>query len=340
MSRRQIIFIHIVFWTLDCIAYGNSAYGDFESISFLYSFIPQRILDVSVFYLCYFSISSKRYSIKKNILYIFSILLFICFYSYPYGYVVSYIDSHFIDTSLVFDEIIMLNYRTGIVNLFTMAVFGTFLKFTILWYNITIRQKEIEKQSIVNELALLKAQINPDFFFDTLNSIESFIGIDLNKTLQLIDKLSDTMSYILYESSVEKIDIKKEIDFIKGYIELQKIKYNYPDNIKLTINDNFPNIMIPPLLFIPYIENSFKHKNNLSSFSEINIYLNILKDRIDFSVSNYFKNSDKSKRESIEIEFKNIRRRLDLLFNKNYNLEVTQNDNHYVIKLNLSLKDI
>jgi two-component system, LytTR family, sensor kinase len=339
MNKKQIILIHIVFWTLDCIAYVTAAYQDNSDFLFLYSFIARRILDASLFYLCYFIVSSKLYSFKNITIYVISFLIFIGLYSILYGYISANISIHFINPKLIFGDIFGIYYRTGIVNLFTMFVFGTFLKITILWYNANLKQKEIEKENIKNELASLRAQINPHFFFNTLNNIKSFASINSDKTLHIIDKLSETMSYILYESAIEKINFEKEIEFIRNYLELQKIRYDNPNYIEFRIRGEYSNLLIPPLLFIPFIENAFKHGDKLAPSPGIKINFNIEKNKIFFQISNYLKNDDGIKRTKGGFGLANIRRRLDLLFVKNYNLEIINHSNQFNVKLLINYYD-
>jgi len=333
MNKKQIIVIHIVFWTLDCLAYGTAVYQDNSGFLFLYSFIVRRILDASMFYLCYFIVSPKLYSFKNITIYVISFLIFIGLYSILYGYINASISIHFVNPQLILGDIIAGYYRTGIVNLFTMFVFGTFLKITILWYNAGLKQNEIEKENIKNELAILKAQINPHFFFNTLNNIKSFASINSDKTLHIIDKLSETMSYILYESAVDKISFEKEIEFIKNYLELQRIRYDNPDYFELKINGDSLNILIPPLLFIPFIENAFKHGDKLAQSPGIKIYFNIEANKILFEISNYLKSDGGLKESKGGFGLTNIKRRLELLFDKNYNLEINNHSNQFNVKL-------
>ncbi len=333
MKKNQIIVIHLVFWTLDCLAYSTATFLDYPSYLFLFIFISRRILDASFFYLCYFIVSSKLYSFKNISIYVISFLIFIGLYSLLYGYITAYIGIHFVEPEWKFDDIYGSYFRTGIVNLFTMFVFGTFLKITILWYNAGLKQNEIEKENIKNELAMLKAQINPHFFFNTLNNIKSFASINSDKTLHIIDKLSETMSYILYESAVDKISFEKEIEFIKNYLELQRIRYDNPDYFELKINGDSLNILIPPLLFIPFIENAFKHGDKLAPSPGIKIYFNIEANKIFFEISNYLKSDGGLKESKGGFGLTNIKRRLELLFDKNCNLEINNHSNQFNVKL-------
>jgi two-component system, LytTR family, sensor kinase len=338
MNRKQIIIIHIAFWILALFVYGISAYHNFSGFQFLYVYIPRRILDASCFYLSYFIVSPKLYTFKNVVIYICLFLVFISLYSLLYGYILSYMTTHFINSALYPFTLFTSNYLGAISNLTSFFVFGTFLKFTILWYNGTIKQKELEKQNIANELALLRAQINPHFFFNTLNNIKSFASINSDKTLYIIDKLSDTMSYILYESSVEKIDVEKEIDFIKGFVELQKIRYNDPNYIELNISGDFSGIIVPPLLFIPFIENAFKHGDKLATSPGIKINFLMENNKIFFSTFNYIKSENGIKKLQGGFGLNNIKRRLDLLFDKNYNLEILNDNNQFIVKLNIVIK--
>ncbi|MEN8249189.1 MAG: sensor histidine kinase, partial [Bacteroidota bacterium] len=134
-----------------------------------------------------------------------------------------------------------------------------------------------QKEKVEAELMALKNQINPHFLFNSLNSIYSLVLKKNENAPEALIKLSDSMRYIIYESDNEKVELKKEIDFVTNYIELQKLRISEKDTINFTMPDEIGAQMIAPLLFIPIVENCFKHGikgETASSFVDIGIYIN------------------------------------------------------------------
>jgi|WetSurMetagenome_2_1015567.scaffolds.fasta_scaffold94295_2 two-component system, LytTR family, sensor kinase len=342
MNKKQIIKFHIGFWILVnaiLLLVLLMSFNETDNLNiFLCYYILDRIFTVTIFYLFYFIVSTKVINTKKKVLYIISGVIILLIFSIPSSYFLAFA-TYIISNKIDIYQRFKLYYPQELINLFLFAVLGTLFKFIFISYDALLKQKELEKHNISNELALLRAQINPHFFFNTLNNIKSFASINSEKTLHIVDKLSETMSYILYESAIEKINFEKEIEFIRNYLELQKIRYDNPNYIEFKINGEYSNLLIPPLLFIPFIENAFKHGNKLAPSPGIKINFNIEKNKIFFEINNYLKDDDGIKRTKGGFGLINIRRRLDLLFDKNYNLEINNQSNQFNIKLLINYYD-
>ena len=147
-------------------------------------------------------------------------------------------------------------------------------------------QKELEKEKLNSELAFLKNQISPHFFFNTLNNIYSLISINAEDSQKAVLKLSKLMRYLLYESEHGNTKLSNEIDFMNNYIDLMKLRMS--DKIKLSVSfpEKYDDINIPPLLFIPFIENAFKHGISYREKSFIDISMQAEKDSISFRCAN------------------------------------------------------
>jgi LytS/YehU family sensor histidine kinase len=206
--------------------------------------------------------------------------------------------------------------------------------------DIEIKLQEAEKQKVMSELKVLKAQLNPHFLFNALNNIYSLSLENNPKTPGIILKLSELMNYILYESRAEKVPVKKEIEFIRNYIELEKSRYEDSIQVSFSSDDNnFENLQIAPLLFIPFIENAFKHcgngNNNIPKIDIIfdSSYLPLLSIRVmntkDCSVL------DKTKNKGVGLE--NVKQRLELIYHNRYNLLITENESGFLVDLAIKL---
>ncbi len=208
------------------------------------------------------------------------------------------------------------------------------------WYreSYLARQQIAEQQAA--ELKYLKAQINPHFLFNTLNNLYGLSLESSKKVPDMILKLSDILSYSLYESSVNQIILEKEIDLINDFIALEKERYSNRISINMSTADNITyQEHIAPLLFMPLIENAFKHGVKESTETvEIDIALKKKEGYLSFSVVNDFAAIEESKTHS-GIGLQNLRRRLDILYPDNYELETEAINTRYHALIKIPFDD-
>lgn len=198
------------------------------------------------------------------------------------------------------------------------------------------RLKELEKHNLQTELEYLKHQINPHFFMNTLNNIHALIDLDSEKAKDTVLELSKMMRYILYEAASPSVPLSKEIQFLNNYIELMKLRYTNQIEILVSIPKDIPNVLIPPLLFISFVENAFKHGVSYQHSSFIHISMDIEANKLRYLVSNSnFENAAKQ-RQGIGLE--NVRKRLDLLYEHNYTLDIQCKENEYHVLLLIPLQ--
>jgi hypothetical protein len=223
-----------------------------------------------------------------------------------------------------------------IVFSYLVVGFNTAVKFV---FKRQAEEKDIEKQRNIHlqtELSFLKNQVSPHFFMNTLNNIHSLIDYDSEIAKESIITLSKLMRHILYDSQGDKISLKKEMEFIRNYVELMKLRNSDKVKITLEIPDNFSDKMIPPLLFTSYIENAFKHGISFQIDSYINIQFNITSDQLVFNIEN--SNASNLKENGhIGIGIENSRKRLDLIYGKNYKLEIENKVESFKVNLTLAL---
>ena len=203
------------------------------------------------------------------------------------------------------------------------------------------RQKELEKEKLNSELAFLKNQISPHFFFNTLNNIYSLIGIDGPTAQESVLKLSKLMRYLLYESENGETMISCEIDFMNNYIDLMKLRLSSKVELSVNFPKEFADFSIPPLLFIPFIENAFKHGITYRNWSFINISLKLENDQIIFSAENSVgKSSQTGDLQHSGIGLENVQKRLGLLFPDNHELKIEQDETIFRVQLFIQKKKL
>jgi LytS/YehU family sensor histidine kinase len=217
------------------------------------------------------------------------------------------------------------------------SILGCLSKVSFIWYKNQVKQRETEKQNISNELAMLRAQVNPHFLFNTLNNIKSLVMDLPSKAIVSTGKLINIMNYMFFESSIDKVPFENEIAHINNYLDLERIRFSNPDYIDFKISGDYSGIMIPPLIFMPFIENTFKHGDKLKPAPGIFIKFDITKSNILFEIKNFIKENYVMHNKKSGFGLTNIKRRLDLLFGNKYELLITSENNDFKVKLNLNI---
>jgi sensor histidine kinase YesM len=233
--------------------------------------------------------------------------------------------------------------KRPLVEPFNMAIFfmvytvGTCVAVIQRWLKTEEHRKETESEKLNTELSFLKSQINPHFFFNTLNNIYSLAIVKSEKTAPAVMKLSSIMRYILTETNNNFVPLQNEVDFTKNYIELQQVRLTEKTTVNFDVVGEVDNRNIAPLLFIPFVENAFKYGISTKSTSEINIHIESVDDKIIFSSSNYIVKSENNMLENTGIGINNVKRRLELMYSDKHVLTNTIKDNIYYVHLEISI---
>ena len=199
-------------------------------------------------------------------------------------------------------------------------------------------QEEMEKAKLNAELALLKNQISPHFFFNTLNNIYSLSTINPEDSRTAILKLSKMMRYLLYDSEDGDTKLSDEIELMTNYIDLMKLRLEENYNLRVKVPDKYEDFRIPPLLFIPFIENAFKHGVSFREDSFIDISMATFDNTIIFRSFNSISGTVAvTGLESSGIGLNNVRKRLDLLFPGKHNLQLNKTESTFEVLLKIQV---
>lgn len=199
------------------------------------------------------------------------------------------------------------------------------------------RLNAIDTEKTKADLQLLRTQINPHFLFNVLNTIYGQAIIKSEHTADSIAKLSDLMRYSLIEANGSKVNLDKEMAYLENYITLQKLRLTEKTKVDFQIKGDTKNLMIPPMLFIPFIENAFKYGVSNEVPTTIKILVEVVNKQISLLVENS-KVPNKSKvAESHQIGIKNVKNRLDLIYDDQYTLNIKETATHYNVQLLISL---
>lgn len=196
-------------------------------------------------------------------------------------------------------------------------------------------KERLARENIEAEMYYLKYQINPHFLMNTLNNIHALIDIDADSAKRCLIELSGMMRYVVYESAVDQMPLRKDIQFIEEYIELMRIRYshdidicfNYPDNLPLTVT-------VPPLILIVFVENAFKHGVSRHNKSYIHINIEVVDGTIVVNFENSVYQSHSNSRKA-GIGLDNVRRRLEHIYSDRHSLNIEESSEKYRVTLKI-----
>lgn len=337
MNKTGSVFLHSSVWifVLSLLVFISSRNGSLEEsiVIFLYF----GLLNIAIFYINYLYILPEYLNSRRYLGCALSIVFLLLFSG-----VVKYgLASFFSDIVLIRGrnhqyQINFWEYYLGSVftGLF-FIILSTTSKFAVDWFINEKIRKNLENEKLSAELAFLRSQINPHFLFNSLNNIYSLAYQHSEKTSEAILKLSEIMRYMLQESNEPKVELSREIRYLENYIELQKLRFKGGPYVHMNVRGDDLKQYIAPLILIAFVENAFKHGVISDPFFPVTIDIIVEKGRLTFFVRN--KKGIQNKDETSGIGLNNVKRRLDLLYSGNYELEVTEDNIMYNCKLNLDL---
>jgi len=323
---------HLVFWVLSVYAIGN--YFSISSIFKFIDFFYAALFHIPLLFLVYINLRLliPRFLEKgKYIFYVLSVVLLLAatygLHEFTFEVLLPILPTEFYMVSFTEWQVLITIF--GIY-----LVLTTLIKLSKSWY--VLQQVEKEKLSI--ELNSLKAQVNPHFLFNSLNSIYSQALAKSEHTAETVLELSNLLRYMLYEVGDDLVPLSKEVEMLENYIELQKLRVEDSAHVSFHFKGNIEDVRIAPLLVFPLVENAFKHGlKGDSNDAYVKISLEIRDEQIYFDVRNNIgKVDDMEKGKYGGIGLENVSRRLELIYAGNYQMDITTKENEYRVKLILS----
>ncbi len=336
--RPLIIKIHLIFWGLVLLVLAVScisAMSDNNPADVFWGYFIRVFFRVFVFYSFYLTLPQNFIGVKKIFVFIVPGLLFLGLITLLFNYFFLNALTYLTGKTFTSEEYKFMYFDLLISN-FNYAVLGTLFRAAKEWYIKFTNKALLERQNVSNKLALLRAQVDPHFLFNTLNNINSFIQQDPVMASCSIKKLKSILKYMLAEASSPEVFLEQEIDLINNYIDLQKVRYADPRFIEFNIEGNFTGVAFPPLLFMPFIENAFKHGKKEKECPGIIINISINKDRICFNTVNFISANNNIPSAKGGFGLKNIKQRLDLLFHNNYILDISNSNEKFLVYMEIN----
>ena len=198
--------------------------------------------------------------------------------------------------------------------------------------------KERETEHLKTELSFLRSQVSPHFMFNVLNNMVALARKKSDELEPSLIKLSSLLRYMLYETDEDKVLLEREVEYLQSYIDLQKQRFGRNIKINISFQQLQGSYTIEPMLLIPFVENAFKHGSGMITNAEIDINLEVKEGILQFRVKNKFNDAVVETRDKTSgIGLANVKRRLDLLYNKAYSLNIEKKDEWFNVLLEINL---
>ena len=347
----NIKVLHVIAW-ISYFIILNMFFSSILSVgSTLFKSTYTVIIHIILFYFNSQILIPKILYNKKYFLYLISILLLIIIAISIFYFIQNHFDlfdkmmlkrralsPNFIEKGKIANEYSFL--RRSIFRNFS-TVFAVLLLSTVsrlLMNKIQDDQKTInlKNEHLLSEMKFLKSQINPHFLFNSLNNIYSLVQSKDDIAPSMLIKLSEMLRYMLYECNDDFVVIEKEIQYINNFIVLQQLKTEFPQKIVFDYSQVNNSTKIPPLLLIPFVENSFKHSNveDINN-GQVNIIIESTQNSIEFKMSNTIPKTRINKDKTGGIGLENVKRRLELYYNKRYSLDINKTEKEFTVNLSI-----
>lgn len=223
------------------------------------------------------------------------------------------------------------------LSLIIPIVFAVVLKVSERWFKVEAEKKEMEKSKLQSELKHLKYQLQPHFFFNSLNNIYSLVDLSPEKAKETIHSLGKLMRYLLYESNTEKIELRREVEFLENYIELMRLRSSENVKVEKQFSEIPPQLKVAPLLFVSLIENAFKHGVSSTEQSDIYFSLSVEENKINFLSKNKSFPKTQKDRSGSGIGLENLRKRLELLYIDSHKLKIEEKEGLFIVELTIEI---
>ena len=200
-----------------------------------------------------------------------------------------------------------------------------------------LQNEKLAKQNLQSELALLKNQINPHFLFNTLNNIDSLIKSNTEKASETLVKLSDILRYMIYDTNVAMVQLSSEINHVESYIALQRLQFANRELVSITVQGNPGNIQVAPMLFIPFVENAFKHCTDKGTPAAIRIAFTMDDNSVKFESANLSDQAQRINKDGASgVGLSIVRRRLELLYPGRHTLSIKEENDTFIVTLSIN----
>jgi LytS/YehU family sensor histidine kinase len=291
------------------------------------------ILPISFYYLNYYKLIPLFYLQKKNINYVLSVIA-----SLIILILTTKIFTYLSDNQNEFDAKPLFPFVGHSLFLFIVVLFVSLgLRMNSEWKKAEEEIIKIEKEKLNVELSYLKAQINPHFLFNSLNSIYSLAIIKSDHTAEAVMKLSNLMRYVVLDVNIPFVSLDKELGYIENFIEISRLRLAENNQIDFQFSGDTEGLLIAPFILVPFVENAFKHGTSAIDPMKIKIEASLVKNRLYFKANNSKPAKHFENQLTTGVGIENTRKRLEMIYKKNYTLTILETENTFEVSLTLLL---
>ena len=339
------LMLHLAFWAVYVTFFGllYGSYIDDYYRAFMVELVELPFKMGLVYFNMYYLM--PRYLLEKRYLEFFVYLLLLMG---AIGAIMQFVILPFIvhpffcTPSCTGDKLTVFRFIKNMVNINYVVAISAVIALLRNWYSHQKAAQSLVQDKLEAELKVLKAQIHPHFLFNTLNSLYSLTLKKSDNAPEVVLKLSGLMDYMLHDANAAKVPLDKELDYIKNYIALERIRYGERVDVQFTQTGSTSGKQIAPLLLLPFVENAFKHGVSTETKNAwIRIDVKVTEDKLVLLVENCNCN-DKATTNAHDmasgIGLKNLRRRLELLYEGKYELEMEDEQDSYAARLELNFE--
>jgi two-component system, LytTR family, sensor kinase len=333
MKMPLKIIIHVLYWfvfSMFSIVFSSDCAFNWQ---YIHSLTPHFLINLTwaviVFYLFYFYFIRffERKRLSRYLLYSMLTSISLTVLMLP-------LHKFFYSGFDVFDYRHLLPPMAGT---FFIAQCGSLVRGFENWFSDIQLKNDLENRNLRNELELLRSQINPHFLFNALNNIDSLIHTNPKMASDSLVTLSAMMRYMIYETRTDEVSLDKELQYIRNYIHLQQLRYRSRDYVMVSLPGSCSNVMVAPMILIPFIENAFKYAYNMGEMPAISITLICHEKNLFLRCRNYCNKTDKTGEKPGGFGLENARKRLALLYPGKHELLIFDNGSEFKVELNISM---
>jgi len=327
---------HVIFWIITIVFFIYSRIDLIERGGWSQFLLEIFIRNALLIFICYANILwliPRLFQTKKYVPFVGFVFLLLIFYACSKSLHDAYLNEHLIKG--VKKSFLQNAYYNFSIALFYVCI-TMGLELSKEWFIQRDYLQKIKIENLNSEINYLKAQINPHFLFNSLNTLYVQIdqkNVEAKKTLE---KISEMLRYQLYECNNETISMEKELEYIGNYIEIQKLRRENNCEINYFYDEKIKSSRVAPLLLIPFVENAFKHLSNFNDRANI-VRVNVKKENGNMLCTVYNTSSNSINKNYEGIGLKNVKRRLELLYPDKHQLQIDQQDHSFEVKLSITL---
>jgi sensor histidine kinase YesM len=338
ISRNKVLLLHISFW----VFYFTYRLFDIQEYlgykkAFMYLSIP-LVFNVIASYVHYFFILPNLIRDKKAAPYVTKLLLLLVVILTARILTENQIFAQIATNEAYYKTLKPMRVISTIWDTLSFLIFTGMIRFTLDWFDLENKKKQLENEKLVAELNYLKAQINPHFLFNTLHNLNYLVYTGSKNATEVIIKLSNIMRYMIYDANKEKVALKKEIAYMNDYIHLESIRLNQKYQLDFMVSGVTDRIEVAPLVMLTFLENAFKHGvSDLEENCWIKVNLKSTENEIEYEVSNKKLKATPNRNLKSGFGLENVKKRLDLSYPGKYALNIRDEESVYKVHLTLKL---